>query len=98
MMHWRTTTPRNSHQFLTKGTELASAVVPNTAHRFMLCEVRTIQRVGGEVEFDREYCVRDAASVSDAEVRSGVRPRIVARFDDPDVAVAYCLAQVESDP
>lgn len=98
MMHWRTITPHSSSQFLTKGAELAVAIVPNTSHRFMLCEVRTIQRVGCEVEFDREYCVRDAASISDADVRNGVRPHIVARFDEPDAALAYCLAQAENDP
>lgn len=97
-MHWRTITPSTSSQFLTKGAELACAVVPNTSHRFMICEVRTIKRIGGEFEFDRQYCVRDAASVSDAEVRNGVRPHIVARFDEPDAAVAYCLAHTEDGP
>ena len=47
-------------------------------------------RRGLEVEHDRAYVVRDASTVSDAQVRDGVRPSIVARFDDLDEAIDFC--------
>lgn len=92
MLEWRTITPCTSPLFMRKGTELSCAVVPNTLHRFVICEVRTIARVGEGLEYDRQYCVRDAAHCTDADIRAGKRAPIVASFDCDSKALEYCFA------
>lgn len=90
MLNWRTITPAHDPRFLTKGTELSFAIVPLTAHRFGISEVRSYTREGNALECDRIYCVRDAAAVNDADVRAGMRPPIVGRFASEDEALAFC--------
>lgn len=92
-LRWRTVTGERDSRFLVRGTELATAVVPNCSHRFVLCEHRVVGRDDMGATFDREYRVRDAHGVSDAQVRERVRPPIVARFDTEAEALAWCAAQ-----
>jgi hypothetical protein len=75
---------------MVKGQELSVAIVPDCLSRFAISEVRVYNPDGFP---DRAYAVRDASSVSDAEVRAGKRSRVVARFPDEAAAVAYCRAQ-----
>ncbi len=76
---------------LCKGTELAQAIVPGTHSRFAVVETRTREADGFPGVC---YRVRDAATVSDADVRDGKRPAIVARFDNANDAVVWCQQQV----
>lgn len=97
MLHWRTITPAHDDRFLVKGAELSCAIVPHTGHRFALCELRTYTAD----DYDREYAVRDAHAVSDADIHEGRRPPIVARFADIDAALAWCsqeIAQSDWEP
>lgn len=91
-LRWRTLVRERDHAFFVKGSELANAIVPGTSHRFMLCEVRAYP-TGDYAEPDREYCVRDAHAITDAQVRDRVRPPIVARFGTEAEALAWCLKQ-----
>lgn len=90
-LNWRSVVRPRDSRFLVKGTELATAVVPNSNHRFVLCELRSYP--DGYDAPDREYAVRDAAAVTDAQVRDRVRPPIVARFPCEADALAWCAAQ-----
>ena len=90
MLNWRTVTHSRDAKFLVRGTELSIAIVPNTLHRFQLCEIRTVSRGDEGFEHDREYAVRDAYTVSDADVAARVRPKIVARFPTEAEALAWC--------
>lgn len=82
--------PYRQDRFFVRGTELAVAIVPGTLSRFAVYETRGAPDAGqpGDVF----YAVRDAATVSDDDVRNGRRPAIVARFPEPDAAVAWALA------
>lgn len=86
-LNWRNVTPSNSPQFLVKGTELNNALC-GKLNRFQICEVRSYD---AQRNADRQYIVRDAETISDAAVRAGVRPKIVARFADLDEAINYCM-------
>lgn len=90
---WRTVTHSQDPRFLVRGTELSVMIVPDTLSRFQLCEVRTYDR--GEVfPHGRRYAVRDAATVTDAQVREGVRPAIVKWFPDELAAIEWCAEQM----
>ena len=90
MLTWRPVTPSNSPKFLVKGTELNTMIVPGTLSRFQICEVRTYD---ADRHADRGYVVRDADTVTDAQVAKGIRPSIVARFDDELAALTWCAEQ-----
>jgi hypothetical protein len=90
MLRWRTVTHSNDARFLVKGTELNVAIVPGTCSRFQICEVRSRDADGNP---DRIYHVRDAHTVTDAQVLERVRPSIVQSFGDFDNAVSWCLLQ-----
>lgn len=77
-------------KFLVKGTELSVALVPGTQSRFQVCEVRSY---GADRQPDRVYYLRDANTVTDAEVAAGVRPKVVGRFTDEEAA---CLAALDA--
>lgn len=98
MLNWRTITPTTSAAFLVKGTELSFAIVPHTRCRFGISEVRTVLRTANGQDYDRQYCVRDAAAVSDVEVKDGKRPPVVATFDSDLDAIKFCLEMAEHDP
>lgn len=92
-VRWHVLVGERHRLFYVRGTELAVAMVPGMGSRFQLCDHRTITQGDSGIEYDREICVRDAASVSDAEVKDGIRPRIVARFPSAAEAVAWCAQQ-----
>ena len=85
-MNWRTVTPSNHAQFLVKGTELSTAIYGQHS-RFQICEIRCM---GDDGFHDRHYYVRDAATVTLAQVADGKRPEIVGRFVTLDGAMDYC--------
>lgn len=83
MLNWITVTPSHEPAFGVRGTVLSRAVVPGTLSRFVVAEVRTHTAQGP----DRVYHLEDAATVTDADVAAGKRPRVVGRFDTPEGAV-----------
>jgi hypothetical protein len=91
MLNWRSlTSDRDSrHTFMVTGTELSVAPVPGYQSRFCLYEVRSYDAAG---EADRVFRVRDAATVTLAQVREGVRPAVVGTFDSEDAALAFCAS------
>lgn len=92
LMEWRPVTPSNHPKFMVKGTELSAAIVPGTLSRFQICEVRAYDADG---HADRKCVVRDAATVTDAQVREGKRSAIVKWFDDELSALEWCAEQVK---
>ncbi len=84
---WRNVTPSNSPKFLVKGTELNAALCGHNS-RYQICEIRCYDMDGFP---DRYYAVRDADTVSDFHVKMGTRPLVVARFDNLDEAIQFCL-------
>lgn len=85
-LNWRTVTAANDGKFLVKGTELSTALYGRHS-RFQICEIRCM---GADGFHDRQYYVRDAHGVTDAQMRDGVRPPIVARLHTLDGAMDYC--------
>ena len=73
---------------LHKGTELATAIYGQFS-RFQICDVRSYD-ADSRTYTGHVYSVRDAHTVNDAEVKAGVRPKVVASFEDLDAAIAYC--------
>lgn len=73
---WETVTTYRDPRFLVKGVELAFTVC-GAQMRFAICEHRAMTAEG---EPSVIYRVRDAETVSDAEVKHGLRPKVVARF------------------
>lgn len=94
MLEWRTL-PYKPENYFVAHTELAAAYVPGTLSRFAIYETRDRPRVedGKHVAGDVYYAVRDAYTVSDAQVREGKRPQVVARFDSYDDAARWGLAR-----
>ena len=89
-LEWASVTSSRDSRFMVKGVELANAIVPETLCRFQVCEHRayTAQR-----EPDVIYRVRDAETVSDAQVRDGIRPAIVQSFKTLESALDWCKSQ-----
>jgi len=85
-LEWSPLTTSRDPGFMVKGTELAQAIVPGTRSRFAIVEVRAL---GADRMPDVTYRVRDAETVSDADVRAGKRPAVVFH-GDYDACVAYC--------
>ena len=83
LLNWRSF-PYEQSKFLVKGTELAQAIVPDTCSRFAVVEYRTRDADGFP---SAAYRLRDAETVSDADIRAGKRPAIVGNFDSLDDAV-----------
>jgi hypothetical protein len=93
ILSWRGL-PYSRDAFLTKGTELAFAYVPGTLSRFAIYETR-----GGRDEHGHPtlvYRLRDAATVSDADLRAGKRPSVIGTFSEPDEAAAEALRIAEA--
>lgn len=93
-MDYRSITPSNSPKYMVKGTELNQAIVPGYGCRYALVEVRTY---GADGHADRGYSIRDAHTVSDAEVIAGKRPKQIAFFNFEDDALAY-IAKLDFNP
>lgn len=86
-LDWRTVTPSNDRKFMVKGAVLARAFAPNCHLRFMLEEIRAYDTDGNA---DRSYRVRDAATVSDVQVREGKESLIVFRCATEAEALTFC--------
>lgn len=92
MLDWRTVTHSQSDRFMVRGTELSKAIVPGTLSRFQICEMRTYDR-DDQFPHGRNYAIRDAATVTDAQIREGKRPAIVKWFHDELAALEWCAEQ-----
>lgn len=95
-LNWQSIVTSYDRNYMVKGTELARALCgPNS--RFAIYEVRTLAvDPDGKRYSDVQYRVRDAETVSDNQVRHGVRPKIVYTGDTLDAAlqaVNYILGQ-----
>lgn len=88
-LNWRTVTDSRSPKFFVKQTELAYALYLNS--RFAICEMRGAGRADGS--FADFYRVRDAYTVSDAEVAKGVRAKVAFSCDTLEAALLWCDAQ-----
>lgn len=89
-MDWRTITTSRSPKFLVKGTELADALYgPN--NRFLIVETRALDEEGHPTVV---YRVRDAATVSDWDIKNGNYSRVVATLDTLEDATDYCDREV----
>jgi len=88
-LDWQTLIPaREKGERGRVGAELERAIVPGHYGRFALYVTRWY---GGDIT----YRVRDAAMVSDQELREGERPPIVLTTKDLDEALAYCERESE---
>lgn len=81
--------PYDASKVLVKGTELAQAIIPGTRSRFAVVETRSMEADGTPGLL---YRLRDAETVSDADVAKGIRPHIVGVFPTAEEAVAQALA------
>lgn len=79
-LNWQYVTDPRDPKFKVKGTRIAQAVC-GFRSRFAIVELRTY-------DFGVVYGIADAETVSDADVKAGVRPRIVKWFDNLEDAVA----------
>lgn len=87
-LSWRTVTPSTDPKFMINGTELSVAIIPDTLSRFAVYEVRVWR---SEHDFDRQYLLRDAHTVSDDDLRSGKRPAVIGRYGDFEEAIAAAI-------
>jgi hypothetical protein len=91
VLNWRNITPVGNPKFWVRGTELNNALC-GPQSRYQICEIRVYDK---DRNADRAYTVRDAATVTDEEVKQGIRPKIVANFDDDLQAIAFCMRDVK---
>lgn len=77
MLDWRTITPSNDQKRWVKGCELESCIPPGFLSRFRIVSIRVYD---ADRNADVRYSVRDAATVTDAEVKAGKLPRSVGEF------------------
>lgn len=92
MLDWRTLPQKNRDAAFVKGTEIDVCFPDGFHHRFAIysvrCLGRDIDQYGKPVTlYDVFYRIRDAETVSDAETRDGVRPRVVGEFITLDEAL-----------
>lgn len=86
MLEWRTVTPSCDRKHMVKGTVLESAIMPGCHSRYLVESVRTYD---ADRNADAYYRVRDAALVSDAEIREGKPSPIVGTFETLDAALEF---------
>jgi hypothetical protein len=86
MLNWRPLVTSYDRGYMVKGTELSQAIVPDTLSRFAIVEVRTYD---ADRNSDVTFRIRDAATVTDEQVRNGERPAIVFRGSLDD-CLRYC--------
>ena len=75
------------------GTELNQALVPGCNSRYAVVEMR---RYDAARQADRGYSIRDAATVSDEDVKNGKRPKSIAYFNNEDEMLEYCKKLVDT--
>ena len=85
-LNWQSLTPSNSPKLMVKGAELNQAVCRLHNSRYAIVEVR-IYDINRHA--DTGYSIRDAATVSDAEVKAGKRPKQIAYFNYEDDAINF---------
>lgn len=96
MLDWRTLVGSNDPKRWVRGTELEMAYVPETHSRLAIYSVRTVERDNDGSNYDMRYIVRDAGKISDADVKAGKHPPIVAQFATLDeFESAYARAKKE---
>ena len=78
-LNWQYVTDPNSPQWRVKGTRLAQAVY-GFQSRFAIVELRTY-------DFEIEFGIADATTVSDADTKAGKLPKIVKRYPTLDDAI-----------
>lgn len=83
---WRVVLGRDDPKYMVKGHVLATAFAPGTHSRFMIEEVR---RMNADRSMGVAYRVRDAATVSDAEVRDGKMSKVVFYADTIDDCLSW---------
>lgn len=83
---WKSITPSNSPKFMVKGTEL-NYMLAGKNNRYAIVEVRSYDK---DRMPDRVYAIRDAHTVSDEDIKNGVRPKVVAVFEFEDDALNFC--------
>lgn len=89
-LYWRVVLDPNDSKYMVKGHVLSTAFVPETNSRFMIEEVRCMY---ADRTMGVNYRVRDAATVSDAEVRDGKMSKVVFYADTID----DCLSWVDEE-
>lgn len=95
MLNWRPVTPSNNPKHWVKGSEIDSCVPDGFLSRFRIASIRCYvwqadasNPRGGTYVADAFYRVYDAETISDAQVREGVKPASVGNFDTLDAALA----------
>jgi hypothetical protein len=79
MLNWKTVASAANPTFL-------SVALCGEHSQFQICEIRCLDADGNP---DRRYAIRDAETVSDADVRAKIRPKIVAWRTTVDEAIAF---------
>ena len=98
MANWRTLINSREPAYMIKGSELECIKPDGFMSRFMIYAVRSYTRnpdwwpgsiTEPRLHADMRYRVRDADTVSDADVRAGKRPAIVGEFATFDEAMKH---------
>ncbi len=84
---WRTVRDHRDPKFMVKGYVLAVADYPGSQYRFLVEEVRAMN---ADRSMGIQYRIRDAHTVSDAELLTGKRSEVVATVDTWVEVEAYC--------
>lgn len=92
MLQWRPILTSADPKFMVKGHVLASALY-GPQNRFLIEEVRAM--VDDASCFEGYYMgvcyrVRDAATVTDAQVRAGQHSKIIGQMETAQAAMAFC--------
>lgn len=100
---WRTLIPSNDPRHVKRGSEIEVSIPKGEPFRsrFAIYSVRVtgwekdpMAPNGGYLITDATYRVRDAETVSDAQVKSGDRPKIVFEAPTLDQVEAFILGEV----
>lgn len=97
--NWRVLVNSREPKHWERGTEIEVSIPDGFRSRFAVYSVRTSRWAkdvgcinGGYVEYDCRYRIRDAETVTDAQVKEGVRPSAVAEFATLAEADEWMLA------
>jgi len=105
--NWRVLVNSREPSHWERGTEIEVSLPNGFRSRFAVYSVRTSRWAkdvgcinGGFVEYDCRYRIRDSETISDAQVKAGVRPDVVAEFaslDDVDDWLLRNLPEAETE-
>jgi hypothetical protein len=93
-VEWIVVRDHKDPKFMVKGHVLAQAYVPGSHNRFLIEEVRAM---AADRTMGVQYRVRDAETVTDAEVRAGKHSQVIGTFDLFDRALALCKGVLEAE-